>query len=150
MKEVRTRADLRIGPLGSGSDYTAFIDHLGIASLNLAYTGEDRGGIYHSVYDDFYWYMHFSDTNFVYGRAMAQDRRHHAHAFADADVLPYDFVDCAQHDAQVRRRGEEAVIRPSAGNPRPQRGDRPGPVRRGIPIPGVRPCRRPGKTSRPS
>jgi N-acetylated-alpha-linked acidic dipeptidase len=95
MKEVRTRADLRIGPLGSGSDYTAFIDHLGIASLNLAYTGEDRGGVYHSVYDDFYWYTHFSDTDFVYGRAMAQTAGTMLMRFADADVLPYDFVDCA-------------------------------------------------------
>ena len=95
-KEIRTRADLRIGPLGSGSDYTAFIDHLGIASLNLAYTGEDRGGIYHSVYDDFYWYTHFSDTDFVYGRAMAQTAGTMLMRFADADVLPYDFSDFAE------------------------------------------------------
>jgi N-acetylated-alpha-linked acidic dipeptidase len=94
-KELRSRVDLRIGPLGSGSDYTAFIDHLGIASLNLAFMGEDRGGIYHSLYDDFYWYTHFSDTDFVYGRAMAQTAGTMLMRFADADVLPYDFSDCA-------------------------------------------------------
>ena len=52
-KEIRQRPDLRLGALGSGSDYTAFIDHLGVASLNLGYGGEDDGGIYHSIYDDF-------------------------------------------------------------------------------------------------
>src|SRR6185369_11367432 len=53
--EARTRADLRIAALGSGSDYTAFLDHLGIASVNMSFGGEDQGGIYHSIYDDFYW-----------------------------------------------------------------------------------------------
>jgi N-acetylated-alpha-linked acidic dipeptidase len=95
IKEVRTRADLRIGALGSGSDYTAFIDHLGIASLNIAFSGEDEGGIYHSVYDDFYWFSHFSDTDFVYGRALAQTAGTILMRFADADVLPYDFADFA-------------------------------------------------------
>jgi N-acetylated-alpha-linked acidic dipeptidase len=94
-REARTRADLRIGALGSGSDYTAFIDHLGIASLNVAYGGEDDGGIYHSVYDDFYWYTHFADTDFVYGRALAQTVGTMVLRFADADVLPYDFTDFA-------------------------------------------------------
>src|SRR6266516_668388 len=65
-KDARDREDLRIGALGSGSDYSSFIDHLGIASLNLGYGGEDEGGIYHSIYDDFYWFTHFSDSAFVY------------------------------------------------------------------------------------
>lgn len=94
-KEARTRADLRIGALGSGSDYTAFLDHLGVASLNVAYGGEDEGGIYHSIYDDFYWFTHFSDTDFVYGRALAQTIGTMVLRFADADVLPYDFTDFA-------------------------------------------------------
>jgi N-acetylated-alpha-linked acidic dipeptidase len=94
-KEARSRADLRIGALGSGSDYTAFIDHLGVASLNVAYGGEDDGGIYHSVYDDFYWFTHFSDVDFVYGRALAQTVGTMVLRFADADVLPYDFTDFA-------------------------------------------------------
>jgi N-acetylated-alpha-linked acidic dipeptidase len=94
-KEARTRPDLRIGALGSGSDYTAFLDFLGIASLNVGYGGEDDGGIYHSIYDDFYWFTHFSDTEFVYGRALAQTVGAMVMRFADADVLPYDFTDFA-------------------------------------------------------
>jgi len=94
-KEARTRTDLRIAPLGSGSDYTAFIDHLGVASVNVGYGGEDEGGIYHSIYDDFYWYTHFADTNFVYGQALAQTVGIMVMRFADADVLPYDFSNFA-------------------------------------------------------
>ena len=75
-KEVRDRADLRIDALGSGSDWTVFLDHLGIASLDLSYGDEDGGGIYHSIYDDFYWYTHFSDTDFSYGRALSQTAGH--------------------------------------------------------------------------
>src|SRR4051812_13785614 len=60
-KEARQRADLRIDPLGSGTDFTTFLDHLGVASLNVSYAGEDHEGVYHSIYDDFYWYTHFSD-----------------------------------------------------------------------------------------
>ena len=94
-KDARSRADLRIGPLGTGSDYTAFYGHLGIASLNVAYGGEDQGGIYHSIYDDFYWFTHFSDTDFVYGRALAQTVGTMVLRFADADLLPYQFGDFA-------------------------------------------------------
>jgi N-acetylated-alpha-linked acidic dipeptidase len=94
-KEARTRPDLRIGALGSGSDYTAFLDFLGIASLNVSYQGEDDEGIYHSIYDDFYWYTHFSDKDFVYGRALAQTIGTMVMRFADAEVLPYDFTDFA-------------------------------------------------------
>jgi N-acetylated-alpha-linked acidic dipeptidase len=91
-EEIRRRADLRIGALGSGSDYTAFLDFLGIASLNLGYEGEAGGGIYHSIYDDFYWYTHFDDTDFVYGRALAQTAGTTVLRLADADLLPYDFT----------------------------------------------------------
>jgi N-acetylated-alpha-linked acidic dipeptidase len=90
-KEIRQRADLRLGALGSGSDYTAFIDHLGVASLNLGYGGEDDGGIYHSIYDDFYWFTHFADTDFVYGRALAQTIGLTVLRLADAEVLPFEF-----------------------------------------------------------
>jgi len=94
-KEIRERADLRIGPLGSGSDYTAFLDHDGVASLNIGFGGEDGGGIYHSIYDDFYWYTHFSDTEFVYGRALAQTGGTAVMRIADADLLPFEFGDFA-------------------------------------------------------
>jgi N-acetylated-alpha-linked acidic dipeptidase len=89
--EARGRADIRIGALGSGSDYSAFLDFLGVASVNLGFGGEDEGGIYHSVYDDFYWYTHFADTNFVYGRALAQTAGTAVMRLADAELLPYDF-----------------------------------------------------------
>ena len=89
--EARTRPDLRIGALGSGSDYTVFLDYLGIASLNMGYGGEDGGGIYHSIYDDFYWYTHFSDTDFAYGRTLAQTAGTAVVRLADAEVLPFDF-----------------------------------------------------------
>jgi N-acetylated-alpha-linked acidic dipeptidase len=91
--DVRQRADLRLGALGSGSDYTVFIDHLGIASVSLGYGGEDSGGIYHSIYDDFYWFTHFADTDFRYGRALSQTIGIAVMRLADADLLPYDFGD---------------------------------------------------------
>ncbi|MGH9497186.1 MAG: transferrin receptor-like dimerization domain-containing protein [Candidatus Sulfotelmatobacter sp.] len=94
-KELRQRPDLRIDALGSGSDYTAFIDHIGIASLDLSYEGEVDQGIYHSIYDDFYWYTHFSDTDFVYGRALSQTVGTSVMRLADAEVLPFDYVDLA-------------------------------------------------------
>jgi N-acetylated-alpha-linked acidic dipeptidase len=94
-EEIRKRADLRIPALGSGSDYTAFLQHDGVASLNFGFGGEDGGGIYHSIYDDFYWFTHFSDTNFVYGRALAQTGGTAIMRLADADLLPFDFGDFA-------------------------------------------------------
>jgi N-acetylated-alpha-linked acidic dipeptidase len=92
-KDIRDRADLPLEALGSGSDYSTFLDHLGIASLNLEFGGEGRGGIYHSVYDDFYWYTHFSDTNFSYGRALSETIGTAVMRFADADLLPFEFKD---------------------------------------------------------
>ena len=94
-KEVRERPDLRIDALGSGSDWTVFLDHLGVASLDLSYGDEDGGGIYHSIYDDFYWYTHFSDTDFTYGRALSQTAGTAVMRLADADLLPYDFTGLA-------------------------------------------------------
>jgi N-acetylated-alpha-linked acidic dipeptidase len=95
-REARDREDLRIGALGSGSDYSSFIDHLGVASLNLGYGGEDAGGIYHSIYDDFYWFTHFSDTSFVYGRALAQAAGISVLRLANADLLPFAFTNLGE------------------------------------------------------
>jgi N-acetylated-alpha-linked acidic dipeptidase len=95
-QEARSRSDLRMSALGSGSDYTPFLQHLGVPSLNLAFGGEDGGGIYHSIYDDFYWYTHFSDTQFVYGRALAQTAGTAVLRLADSDVLPFDFENLAE------------------------------------------------------
>ena len=105
--EARTRPDLRLSALGSGSDYTVFVDHLGIASLNLGFSGESGGGIYHSVYDDFYWYAHFGDPDFIYGRALAQTAGTAVLRLADADLLPFDFTDFADtihtYDEQLKK-----------------------------------------------
>jgi N-acetylated-alpha-linked acidic dipeptidase len=94
-KEIRRRPELRIPALGSGSDYTVFIDHLGIACLSLGFGGEDYEGIYHSIYDDFYWYTHFSDIDFSYGRALSQTVGTAVMRLADSDLLPYDFTGLA-------------------------------------------------------
>jgi N-acetylated-alpha-linked acidic dipeptidase len=94
-KELRERPDLRIHALGSGTDFTAFLDHIGVATLDLGYGGEDEQGIYHSIYDDLYWYMHFSDFDFVYGRALSETIGTSVMRLADAEVLPFDFVDQA-------------------------------------------------------
>jgi N-acetylated-alpha-linked acidic dipeptidase len=95
-REARERADMRIDALGSGSDFTPFIQHLGIASLNLGFGGEGGGGIYHSVYDTYTWYERFSDTSFVYGRALAQTVGTMVMRLANADVLPYEFGNLAE------------------------------------------------------
>ena len=89
-EEIRGRADLRIGALGDGSDYTAFLDFAGVAALDMGFGGESNGGVYHSIYDDFYWYTHFGDTKFVYERALAQMVGSTVMRFADADLLPFD------------------------------------------------------------
>jgi len=89
-EELRDHADLRIGALGDGSDYTAFLDYAGVAVLNMGFGGESGGGVYHSIYDDFYWYTHFGDTKFVYERALAQMAGSTVMRFADADLLPFD------------------------------------------------------------
>ena len=95
-REARERGDLRIGALGSGSDFTPFIQHLGVASLNVGYGGEDGGGIYHSIYDTYTWFERFSDTDYAYGRALAQTVGTAVMRLANADVLPYGFTNLAE------------------------------------------------------
>ena len=92
-KDAESDPALRIAPLGSGSDYTAFLQHLAIASLNIGYGGDDNGGIYHSIYDSFAWYTKFSDGDFTYGRALAQTAGTLLMRLADAPVLPFQFTD---------------------------------------------------------
>ena len=94
-QELRQRRDLRIGISGGGSDHASFQNFLGIAVLDMSFGGEDGGGVYHSIYDDFYWYTHFDDTDFTYGRALAQVAGSTVMRLADADLLPYDFSDFA-------------------------------------------------------
>ncbi len=80
-----------ITALGSGSDYTSFLQHLGVATLNMGFGGEGGGGVYHSDYDDFYWYSHFSDTNFAYGRTLSEVTGTAVMRLADAPLLPFEF-----------------------------------------------------------
>ncbi len=94
-QELRRRSDLRIGAPGAGSDYTAFVAHLGIPSLNLGFGGLDGSGIYHSIYDDFYWYTRFADSDFRYVRALAQTAGTAVMRLAGAELLPLDFTDFA-------------------------------------------------------
>jgi N-acetylated-alpha-linked acidic dipeptidase len=94
--EAMGRADWRIDALGSGSDYTVFVDHLGVPTVDLGFGGEDDSGQYHSIYDDFYYYTHFKDTDFTFGRALAQTAGTMVMRMADADVLPYQFTDQAE------------------------------------------------------
>lgn len=108
--EARSRADLRIGALGSGSDYTPFLQHHGIASLNLSFGGFDEDGIYHSIYDDFYHFTKFSDPGFLYGRALAQFSGSLAIRLADADVLPFEFTNLAE-TAQGYLREVQGLLR---------------------------------------
>jgi N-acetylated-alpha-linked acidic dipeptidase len=94
-RELRERHDVRLDMLGGGSDHAPFINFAGIASLGIGFGGEDHGGIYHSIYDDFYWYTHFSDYDFVYGRALSQTGGTAMMRMADADLLPLQFADFA-------------------------------------------------------
>ena len=90
------KTPFRLAPLGSGSDYVAFIDHIGVSSLNLGFGGEGGGGVYHSIYDSYNWYTRFSDTDFKYCRALAQVMSVALMRLADADVLPFEFGSLAR------------------------------------------------------
>lgn len=89
--EALNRPDSRIYPLGSGSDYTPFLQHLGIASLNIGFGGEGGGGSYHSVYDSFDHYQRFGDPGFAYGIALAKVCGRATMRLADAETLPFEF-----------------------------------------------------------
>jgi N-acetylated-alpha-linked acidic dipeptidase len=94
--EIRKHSDLMVEALGDGSDYTAFQDFAGISTLDIGFGDEDEGDQYHSIYDDFYWYTHFADTDFVYGRALAQTAGTSMMRIADADLLPFDYAPQAE------------------------------------------------------
>jgi len=86
--------DIPIAPLGSGSDYSAFLEHLGIATLDLGFDGEsNQEGVYHSRYDDFEHFDRFGDPGFKYEVALAEVAGHIVMRTADAEVLPMRFGD---------------------------------------------------------
>ena len=103
-REARSRGDLRLDMLGGGSDHAPFNNFAGVAALGIGFGGEDGGGIYHSIYDDFYWYTHFSDTDFAYGKALSQTGGTAMMRLADADLLPFEFMDFAD-DVQTYVKG---------------------------------------------
>ncbi len=90
-KEIRDRELIRLAALGSGSDYTPFLQHLGIAALNIGYGGEDGGGSYHSIYDSFDHYTRFTDPGFAYGIVQAKTTGRLMLRLANADVLPFEY-----------------------------------------------------------
>ena len=96
--------EARIGALGSGSDYTPFLQHLGVPSTDMGFGGDY--GVYHSAYDSFYWMDHFGDPGFVYHVAAAQLWGTLAMRLANADVLPFDYTDYAR---QLQEFFDEAI-----------------------------------------
>jgi len=86
---AQVKADVPVGDLGSGSDYTAFLQHLGVPSSDVSSSGPY--GVYHSVFDNFAWFKKFGDPEFVYEQQMARVFGLEAVRMADADVLPYDY-----------------------------------------------------------
>ena len=99
IKERRSARDMinggdgefKLYALGSGSDYTPFIQHAGIAALNLGFGGENAGGEYHTIYDTYPHYKRFKDPEFAYGVALANTAGRITLRLANADVLPFEF-----------------------------------------------------------
>jgi len=96
--------EARIAALGSGSDYTPFLQHLGVPSTDMGFNGDY--GVYHSAYDSFYWMDHFGDPDFKYHVAAAQLWGTLAMRLADADGLSFDYTDYA---GQIRDYFTEAI-----------------------------------------
>jgi N-acetylated-alpha-linked acidic dipeptidase len=87
----------RMDAMGSGSDYSPFIQHLGIAAFNLGFGGENDGGEYHSIYDSYDLYTRFKDPGFQYGVTLAKVAGRTTLRLADAEYLPLEF----QHFVQT-------------------------------------------------
>ncbi len=96
-KQAMGNGDLPIYALGSGSDYSPFLQHIGIPSLNLGFGGEAGGGWYHSRYDTFKHFIRFGDPGFKYTTVLSKASGHAVLRFANADVLPFHFSDMADH-----------------------------------------------------
>lgn len=90
-KEKLSRQGININAMGSGSDYSSFLQHLGVPSLDFGFSGEDAGGEYHSIYDSYDDYVRFKDPTFSYGVALSKTAGHTVLRIANAVVLPFDF-----------------------------------------------------------
>ena len=95
-RELRERDLIRLAALGSGSDYTPFLQHDGIASMNIGFGGEGEGGSYHSIYDSYDHFTRFIDPGFVYGETMAKTTGRMMLRLANADVLPFEVTTLAK------------------------------------------------------
>jgi N-acetylated-alpha-linked acidic dipeptidase len=96
-REAAAGGDLPFGALGSGSDYSPFVQHQGIASINIGFGGENpEFGVYHSLYDDFEHYDRFGDPGYRYGVALAETAGRIVLRAADAEVDPFAFTDVAE------------------------------------------------------
>ncbi len=91
-QKILEEKNMKIDAMGSGSDYSAFIQHAGIPALNIGYGGENSAGEYHSIYDSYDLYIKFKDPGFYYGVALAETAGHAVLRMADADILPFDFT----------------------------------------------------------
>lgn len=91
-KKIMDEKEMKLGAMGSGSDYSSFIQHAGIPALNLGFGGEGSGGEYHSIYDSYYDFTTFKDPGFKYEVALAQTAGRAVLRMANADVLPFDFT----------------------------------------------------------
>ncbi len=134
-RDLLKRDTLPLGAIGSGSDFAPFLDHLGIASLDIGFGGEDRGGTYHSAYDTPWYTDRFGDRDEIYGPIMAQTAGTLVMRVVDADVLPYDFaimadtlksydgelktlVKSLQNDAQTRKQNLDMQLYRLTDDPR--------------------------------
>ncbi len=81
----------KIGALGSGSDYSSFLQHVGVPAMNVGYGGEDPGGEYHSIFDSYDMFTRFKDKGFQYGVTLSKTTGRLILRLADANVLPFDF-----------------------------------------------------------
>lgn len=99
---------LPIAALGSGSDFSPFLDHVGIAALDFGFSGGSPG-VYHSAYDDAFWYTHFGDPGFEHEQALAAVVGTAVLRLADAEVLPFQFSGLAAHLVSDEREAEAAL-----------------------------------------
>ena len=91
-KEIYEATAFPLGAMGSGSDYSSFIQHLGVPALNIGYGGENPGGEYHSIYDSYDHYARFKDVEFKYGVTLAKTSGRAVLRLSEADALPFDFT----------------------------------------------------------
>ena len=103
---------MRVSDLGSGSDFTPFLQHMGVPSTDIGSGGPY--GVYHSTFDDYAWFVMNADPHFVYLQQMARVLGLEAVRMADADVLPYDYQAYAREveaylEAAKRKAGDDGL-----------------------------------------